>query len=286
MTAPRNPDRLIRAFLAEGQDELPDQVYDAVRDRIEQTNQRVVIGPWRTPFMNKFVAIGLGAAAVVVALLIGAQRVGQPTVVGPPTEAPSPTSAPSVAPSGAVQPAGFGLLDAGTYSVTAVEPPFTFTVPDGWSYGRGLSVGIQIVPAALEASGALILVCNNTAAVDAANNEVPGVETDAESIVAHVAGRSDLRNMGEPQSAAIGGIDGWFVDFDGPERPAPETPGDVAVVGPLCGINAYDQQVTRLGVFDVPGGDNVLIVIASPPGDRSVIDAGTSIVETFVFDLP
>ena len=58
MTAPRNPDRLIRAFLAEGQDELPDQVYDAVRDRIEQTNQRVVIGPWRTPFVNNFLRIG------------------------------------------------------------------------------------------------------------------------------------------------------------------------------------------------------------------------------------
>lgn len=41
---------------------------------------------------------------------------------------------------------------------------------------------------------------------------------------------------------------------------------------------------TRLVI--IPGGDNVLIVIAGPPGDRSVIEFGTSVVETFVFDLP
>ena len=33
MTAPRDPDRLIRAFLDEGPTELPDRAYDAVRSR-------------------------------------------------------------------------------------------------------------------------------------------------------------------------------------------------------------------------------------------------------------
>ena len=78
MNAQRDPDRLIHAFLMEGATELADQVYDAVRDRIEQQRQRVVIGPWRMPTMNKFVPIGLGAAAVVVALVVGTQLLGPP----------------------------------------------------------------------------------------------------------------------------------------------------------------------------------------------------------------
>ena len=56
MTAHRDPDRLIHAFLMEGQTELADQVYDAVRATIEQKRQRAVIGPWRMPNMNKLVA--------------------------------------------------------------------------------------------------------------------------------------------------------------------------------------------------------------------------------------
>ena len=45
MTAQRDPDRLIHAFLMEGQTELADPVYDAVRATIERKRQRAVIGP-------------------------------------------------------------------------------------------------------------------------------------------------------------------------------------------------------------------------------------------------
>ena len=73
MNARRDPDRLIHDFLMEGQTELADQVYDAVRASIEQKRQRVVIGPWRLPTMNKLVPIALGTAAVVAVLLVGSQ---------------------------------------------------------------------------------------------------------------------------------------------------------------------------------------------------------------------
>ena len=69
MTAHDDLDRQLNDFLRDGPTELPYQSFDAVRDRTEQTRQRVVIGPWRIPEMNKFVTIGLGAAAVVVARL-------------------------------------------------------------------------------------------------------------------------------------------------------------------------------------------------------------------------
>lgn len=97
MTARRDPDRMIRAFLMDGQTELADPVFDAVRSTIEQRQQRVVIGPWRMPLMNKFVSIGLGAAAVVALLVIGIQLLGPAASsgVGGPGATPSPTPSPT-----------------------------------------------------------------------------------------------------------------------------------------------------------------------------------------------
>ena len=71
MTAPRDPDQLIRAFLDEGRTELPDRAYDAVRDQIDRTRQRVVIGPWRESDMNTYAKVALAAAAVLVVAVIG-----------------------------------------------------------------------------------------------------------------------------------------------------------------------------------------------------------------------
>ena len=79
MTTPRDPDRLIHAFLLEGAEQLQDQVYDVVRAEIDQKRQRVVIGPWRVPNVSKLVPIGLGAAAVIAVLFLGSQFIGSPT---------------------------------------------------------------------------------------------------------------------------------------------------------------------------------------------------------------
>ena len=78
MTASRDPDRLIRGFLEDGPNELPDRSYDAVRSHIDHTRQRVVLGPWRVPEMPRIVTIGLGLAAVVAFVLVGMQRLGSP----------------------------------------------------------------------------------------------------------------------------------------------------------------------------------------------------------------
>ncbi|HEX5827051.1 MAG TPA: hypothetical protein VFY23_05995 [Candidatus Limnocylindrales bacterium] len=105
MTAPRDPDRMIRAFIGEGADRLADPVYDAVRAEIDTKRQRVVIGPWRMPPVNKIVPLGLGAAALVAVLVVGTQVIRPPdadTVAGaatPQPSVPSSTATPSPAPS-------------------------------------------------------------------------------------------------------------------------------------------------------------------------------------------
>ena len=99
MTASRDPDRMVRAFLREGEEELHDRVYDAVRAAIEQKRQRVFIGPWRIFGMNRFLAIGAAVVAVLVVVLIGSQLLGSPTNVGggDATPTPQPTSPPPAA---------------------------------------------------------------------------------------------------------------------------------------------------------------------------------------------
>lgn len=95
MNTRRDPDRLIHAFLMEGQTELADQVYDAVRGHIETTRQRVVIGPWRTNRMYSYAKLIAAAAATLVVAIGGYQLLGvglgpdgsrptQPTVTVPP----------------------------------------------------------------------------------------------------------------------------------------------------------------------------------------------------------
>lgn len=99
MNARRDPERLIREFLTEGPTELADPVYDTVRDRIERTRQRVVIGPWRTPDMNRFVPAGLAAAAVLAVAVVGIQLFGG-TGPGGPGASSTPTLQPTPQPTG------------------------------------------------------------------------------------------------------------------------------------------------------------------------------------------
>src|SRR5687767_13823969 len=136
MTASRDPDRLIHGFLLEGEEERQDHVYDAVRAEIEDKRQRAVAGPWRTPTMNKFVTIGLGAAAVVVLLFVGVQLLGSSgnTGSGGPSTAPTatPESAATSEPSvDAGLPVGSPIvwLDSSDGGV-----PITITIPAaGWT---------------------------------------------------------------------------------------------------------------------------------------------------------
>lgn len=87
--------------------------------------------------MNKIVPIGLGAAAVVVALVVGTQLLGPPApggVGGAPSASPSPTAEPSVA-----APSAAGGLPEGPFTIVDEATPnaplrITVTIPaSGWA---------------------------------------------------------------------------------------------------------------------------------------------------------
>ena len=135
MTAHHDLDRELTAFLREGPTELPDESLDAVFDRTEQTRQRVVIGPWRLPDMNKFVTYGLGAVAVVVLLFVGSQFFGEagglfgaeptptPTPEATLESTPEPTASPEPSPS---PPPPL------TQSFTSTLHGISLSYPEGW----------------------------------------------------------------------------------------------------------------------------------------------------------
>jgi hypothetical protein len=101
MTTPRDPgspdaDRLIAAFLAEGQAELPDQVYDEVRAEVDHTKQRTFFGPWRTSFVTRFATVAAVAVVMVIAVIVGLQLgQGGPLIGGNPSASASPSAQPS-----------------------------------------------------------------------------------------------------------------------------------------------------------------------------------------------
>lgn len=88
--------------------------------------------------MNRFVAVGLAAAAVVIVAFIGTQLIGGTPAGGAPS---SPSGAPSATPAATPVPSSIptlelvwsGPLDPGPYLITHVEPfSITITVPSGW----------------------------------------------------------------------------------------------------------------------------------------------------------
>lgn len=133
-TSDRNVDRVIRSWLQEDRHEDISRVAGAVLDLLDTTPQRR--SPWwparRIPFMNKFVSLGLGAAAVVVALVVGAQVLGPPApggVGGVPSASPSPTPAPTATTEPSPSPMSAPL----TQSFTSTLHGLSVSYPEGWS---------------------------------------------------------------------------------------------------------------------------------------------------------
>ena len=124
MSPSRNGDRVIAAFFAQAQPELPDRVFDAVRRDIEQTSQRRFVGRRVVPGASTLVRFGLAAVAILaVGLAWNGLLFRGP--VGAPTVPPSPTPAFSAEPSVTGRPAGPTSFASPLYG-------YRLTLPPGW----------------------------------------------------------------------------------------------------------------------------------------------------------
>ena len=130
MSATRDPDPIVRAWLDLMPDEAPDRVIDAIRDAIDLTPQPAAgrLGPRQLPSLARYIAVA--AAAIVVA--VGAMtffRWLPDTAVGP-SPLPSATVAPSAIPSSRIMP----VLPGDRWILYVNPPPdpgLSLVRPDG-----------------------------------------------------------------------------------------------------------------------------------------------------------
>ena len=99
MSADREVTRIVRSWLEEGVNALPDRVLDAVLDQVSATPQRRAWWPaWRVQRMNTMLKMALAVAAVVAIVLAGINILPKSGGVGG-TGAASPSPASTPAPS-------------------------------------------------------------------------------------------------------------------------------------------------------------------------------------------
>jgi hypothetical protein len=303
MTASRDPDRLIRAFLLEGDEQLADQVYDAVRSEIEMKRQRASIGSWRTPVMNRFVTIGLAAAVVLAVVIIGSQFLGSRTNVGTGgdatptphlTSTPEPTATPSPVtelPSwySSSEANGAGILAAGSHATQRFSPTFTFSVPDGWvndtdsaSY-FGLFADTPVNQAQFARS--------ETLAHSIAIGWVPTPYFTCESLennrgataaeMVAAARANEVLDVSEPVDVSIGGLTGTQVDV----RRNPDWTGTCPEDSGLpAGVDPENERA-RVVLLDVPGRGVLVVIVysVSSAEHEAFLGEAMPIIESFQF---
>jgi hypothetical protein len=307
MNARRDPERLIHAFLMEGQTELADQVYDAVRAETERKRQRVVIGPRRMPIMNKFVPIGLGVAALVMALVIGTQFLGRPApdgAGGAPSATPSATAEPSpsvAAPSSTPEgflPEGPHILMSGE-SVDGMPPlPITVTIPAPNWYGEP-GGGILVKndnPDAPAGAGMIVFtgdlfVFGDPCRWSTTRPDTPATTVD--ELVAALAAQAS-RDASEPVVITVGGYAGKSITLHVPDEAVFSecdrgTFGSWGVPGPDLTPFRYHQdpgQIDELWIVDVDGELAVIDTGYYEGTPQIVRDELAAIVDSMTFEAP
>ena len=136
MSADRDVTRIVRSWLHEDGSEDAERVLFAVIDQLDTTPQRRPFGLARRRLtMNPYLRIGVVAATLLVAAVIGIQVFsGGPNVTNPgPTATPSPSLAPSPSPTPPGWPPAEAALEVGRHDLGFQGVPFSLRIPsDGW----------------------------------------------------------------------------------------------------------------------------------------------------------
>jgi hypothetical protein len=270
MTAPRDADRLIQAFLSEGETDLPERAFEAVRRDIHRTHQRVVLGPWREPDMSTVARVAIAAAAVVAIGLawinfgpshdnkgVGGSQTPTPTAATAPTPSPSPKPLPN---SGQVEPGRYTLITAGEIA-PGPFPQLAVTVPAGWSAdGGGLllknygasdtEAGPSLV--VWEMSGTFVDPCTNHTFVKP--TAAPGTDALVDALADAYAHQPGTR-AGPPTAVTVDGYSGKFVELT-VTADITKCPDNFWIWGSNDGNSRYVQgtnEMNRMYILNVEG---------------------------------
>lgn len=317
MTAPRDPDRLIHAFLDEGQEYLQDQVYDEVRAAIEHKRQRALMYPWRSPLMNRFVTFGLGAVALILVGLVGYQLLGSPdnTGSGGPTASPEPTGTPDPS---VVEPTSTpAVFEPRPLVVTGAEAPVQVTVTvesSGWLPLPGLD-GITKDDDGLDppdSVGAALLAWGWPAGTGFHvygdpcqwRSTVPETPATTPGEIAAAFASQAMTQATAPVDVTVGGYPGKAVtvqvpmSYEVPGATREEEFGDCdesafayygteAGDGTEVGRNAQGPgQIDELWILDVEGTILILDVTYGPAAPAELVEEARAMAESATLELP
>lgn len=253
--------------------------------------------------MNKLVPIGFGAAAAVVALVVGAQLLAPPAPIGP----SGPGGAPSVAPSATTEPSvaspsspADGSLPEGPFVVTRLADDaltITVTIPtSGWTSAPefdAIAKGEDADPP--EASilfwswpaGTPFYVYGDPCHWESTIPDTPAITV--EGIVSALAAQAS-RDASDPVDVTVGGHAGKhitlhvpdnavFADCEGGEFVSYGVPGD-----DLARYHQGPGQVDELWILDVDGAIVIIDAMYRPNTPGEFIEEMRAIAESATFE--
>ncbi|HVL52998.1 MAG TPA: hypothetical protein VM344_01910 [Vitreimonas sp.] len=299
--------RIVRSWLDEGVTELPDRVLDTVLDELPATPQRRPIwSAWRTPIMNKIIATGLGAAAVVIALVVGAQLFGTTAggVGGPGPDATTPTPEPTAEPTPkptSTPEAGLpvGPLAYGYPGMSDDVPRITLTIPaPGWTEpDPGILIKgdeLENVPEAAilvwsEPSGTEFYVYGDPCRSESTRPATPATTVD--QIVTALAAQAS-RDASETVDVTVDGYAGKRITLrvpDDADLGACER-GEFVMFGTQDdALQRYHQgpgQIDDVWVIDVDGSVVIFDTMYRPDTSDELIEEMRSIAGSATFEVP
>lgn len=252
--------------------------------------------------MTKFATIGLGVAAVVVALVVGSQLLGapntnidgtggQPSPTPEPTATPEPSAAaPTATPQAGLPEGPFEFEDQGTaMAVTIPAPGWTFTDPTALIKG----VEVDNLPEAAILFWAFpdreLYVYGDPCRSTSTRPETPVATVD--EIAAALAAQAS-RDASEPVDVTIGGHAGKSVTLHVPEDAVFEEceEGKFVMYGtegdPLGRYSQGPGQVDELWILDVDGTLVIIDAMSRPDSRAELVEEMRQIVESTTFDNP
>ena len=304
MTQPRDIERLLDRWFADGSSVAPDRVIDVVADRIERQPQRPAWRlDWRHLTMNTTYKVAAAIAAIAILGLIGwnllpggSTGVGVPAPSASPTAMPtaSPTPRPTATPTGSAAAAPSlpeAVVTSGRYSIGTIDGvTITATVPDGWGGLPGVGVlgpgpndsgapgGMAVV--FMQASGAFDDPCHWDKAGTGARDQQPSEKVVGPAVddLVHDISANKTYTSTAPVDITIDGHAGKQVDIQVPsdidlascDKEAGETTGAYYPLTPPAPVYAQGPgNRWHLNIVDVDGSRQIVAVFdyESTPAD-------------------
>jgi hypothetical protein len=261
--------RIVRSWLVDGVDRLPDRVLDSVLEAVPATPQRRSWwSAWRRTQMPNFAKLLGGVAAIVLVAVLGWRLLPSNGGIGGATPTAAPTPSPTATPSPTPVPSlnGQGTLQPGRYSVNGGIPGLTVAVPAGWSTDTDWVV---IGPSGNDAPTGMAIrfeQVDNVAAdplrVDAGPFNAPlgpTVDDLVQALTTH-----PILKAGPPTAITIDGHPGQRVEF--------AIPSD-ANLGASDGMYCIVLDISDCSIWGWAPGQTFDWFIVDVNGHRLVIDA-------------